>query len=389
MTTPPNNPEPQEPDSERDAGGDPTAAAAGSGWQAPRTPPQAPHSPAGSSEAGTDGSLGTAAHSGSDARQGQDPNQPQYGQDANQYGHYGQQAQDPHQYGQQGQHGQQSQYGEQGQDPNQQPQYGQYGQQGQQGQQGQDPNQYGQQPQYGQQWQPGQYGQDPSQQGQYGQQAGQYGQPGQDPNQGQYGQYGQPAQYGQQPAYGQGGTQPYGYQSAQPSGYAYPGAGEPAAKGRAPREVIISFWLIIAAGVFSLLNNVITSADVDSLLTAAQRRDLEAQGLSVDDFRTVFAILLVAVSLVGLGLYLLVAFFVRKGRNWARILGTVFAVLSAVPFLFNLLLAPGNVFSANGLLYLAANLCGIAAIVLLWLKPSLPYFRGAPSGPAGSPYGTY
>ena len=37
---------------------------------------------------------------------------------------------------------------------------------------------------------------------------------------------------------------------------------------------------------------------------------------------------MVVFALIGAGLYALVAFNVRKGKNWARILGTVFAALS-------------------------------------------------------------
>jgi hypothetical protein len=67
-------------------------------------------------------------------------------------------------------------------------------------------------------------------------------------------------------------------------------------------------------------------------------------------------------GLIGIALYLLVAFGVRAGKNWARILGTVFAVLS----LF-------------GLAQLGLNtvviLLGVAAIVLLYLPVSSAYFK--------------
>ena len=44
-----------------------------------------------------------------------------------------------------------------------------------------------------------------------------------------------------------------------------------------------------------------------------------------EDFKGVLAGMLVVLAILGAGLYLLVAFFIRKGKNWARILGTVFA----------------------------------------------------------------
>ena len=295
--------------------------------------------------------------------------QPQYGQ---QFGQYGQPA-DPAQP----QHGQQP-YGQYGQPADQaQPQYGQPA----------DPSQpqYGQ-PQYGQPGQPT----DPAQP-QYGQQQcgqQQYGQPA-DPAHPQYGQqqYGQP-QYGQ---YGQPGVpSAYGYQAAQPSGYPHPGSTGAAAKGPRPREVMISFWLLVAAGVLSLINNIVAALNPEGYVSAQQERDFEAQGLSLDEVLPVFSGALVVMGLLALGVYLLVAFFIRKGSNWARILGTVLAALSLVPFLFSLLGNPASLFLGTGLLYTAVNLLGYAAIILLWLTPSRPYFSGSRGGTGSTnPYGTY
>ena len=49
------------------------------------------------------------------------------------------------------------------------------------------------------------------------------------------------------------------------------------------------------------------------------------------DFESIKGVLIgtiVVFALISAGLYALVAFNVRKGKNWARILGTVFAALS-------------------------------------------------------------
>ena len=238
--------------------------------------------------------------------------QPRYGQDAPQYG------QNTPQFGQGT-----PQYGQNA------PQYGQ----------GQSP--YGQNtPQYGQGGQP-QYGQNPPQYGQGGQQ---YGQP----------QYGQNA-----PQYGQGpyGQSPYGqYPSEQAQAATADGV---------PKLVNYSFWMIIAAGVLSILSVLIAIPTLDN---PAMRSTFEeqlrgsGQNIQFEDVKGFIIGTMVVFALIAAGLYALVAFNVRKGKNWARILGTVFAALSVFS-----ILPPG--------LNTLVALLGIAAIVMLYLPASAPYFQ--------------
>ena len=103
---------------------------------------------------------------------------------------------------------------------------------------------------------------------------------------------------------------------------------------------------------------------------------MAASGTQVD-FESIKGFLvgtIVVFAAISAGLYALVAINVRKGKNWARILGTVFAALS----LFNLF--------PLSLATLAA-LLGIAAIVLLYLPAASPYFqkRQPLPIPSGSP----
>ncbi|HKS03241.1 MAG TPA: hypothetical protein VJS86_16325 [Arthrobacter sp.] len=242
--------------------------------------------------------------------------QPRYGQDAPQYGQNA-------------------------------PQYGQGGQPYGQGEQGA--------PQYGQP----QYGQNPPQYGQGAQGAPQYGQPqyGQNPPQHGQGGQGQP-QYGQSP-YGQSpyGQSPYGQ---------YPSEQAQATTGDGvPKLVNYSFWMIIAAGVLSILSLLVT---IPSLDDPAMRNTFEeqlrssGQNIPFEDIKGFIIGTMVVFALIGAGLYALVAFNVRKGKNWARILGTVFAALSVFS------LFPLGLNTLVGLL-------GIAAIIMLYLPGSAPYFQ--------------
>jgi hypothetical protein len=244
--------------------------------------------------------------------------------------------------------------------------------------------QYGQNaPQYGQN--APQYGQNAPQQPQYGQNAPQFGQNapqyGQNaPQQPQYGQnppqHGQP-QYGQQP-YGQPpqGPSPYGqspyaqYPSQQPGGQGPAGV---------PKLVDRAFWMIIAAGVLSLLSLLVSIPTLDDPIMRQTFEDQlrgSGQNIPFEDIKPIIIGTMVVATLIGAGLYALVAFNVRKGKNWARILGTVFAALS----IFSI--APLGINTVVVVL-------GIAAIVMLYMPAASPYFQKPQpfANPYAGPYG--
>ncbi len=189
-----------------------------------------------------------------------------------------------------------------------------------------------------------------------------------------------------EPQYGQYASSPYGYGQAsgqppgagQPSGYGYPAPPVVPAKASPPREVLTGSWLIIAAGVLSLIYNIITSFALPSLLTPQDKQAFSDAGLDDGNVTTFLVSFGIVIALIGFGIYLLIALFVRRGKNWARILGTVFAAFALVG-IFTML---GSYFTSPlALISLVSSLLGIAGIVMLYLKPSAPYFRRAPRYP--------
>ena len=149
-----------------------------------------------------------------------------------------------------------------------------------------------------------------------------------------------------------------------------------------PQLVNTSFWLIVAAGAVWVISMLVSLGTLD---TPAVRdmfeQQMAASGATVD-FESIKGVLIgtiVVFAVISAGLYALVAFNVRKGKNWARILGTVFAALSIF-----------NIFPLS--LATLAALLGIAAIVLLYLPAASPYFQkrqsfANPYGQPGAPFG--
>ncbi|MCU1554847.1 MAG: hypothetical protein JWM13_2333 [Arthrobacter sp.] len=205
---------------------------------------------------------------------------------------------------------------------------------------------------------------------QYGQNAPQYGQ-----NAPQYGQnapqYGQNApQYGQNaPQYGQNAPQ-YGQ-----SPYAQNPAGQQQTSDGVPKLVNIAFWLIVGSGVVWLLSLLLSIGTLDTPAVRDMfQEQMAASGADVNfnEIKPFLVGTIVVFAVISAALYALVALNVRKGRNWARILGTVFAALSVLS-LFPLSIGT------------LAVLAGIAGIVMLYLPATSPYFRK--QQPFANPYG--
>ncbi len=204
----------------------------------------------------------------------------------------------------------------------------------------------------------------------------QYGQP-------QYGQQApQPPQYGQ-PQYGQQAPQPPQYgqpQYGQPQ-YGQPQYGQPDAPGGVPKQINTAFWLILGAGVVWVLSLLLALGALDSPAFRDQFEQQMAAGgadLTYDSIKGFLVGTIVVFALISGGLYALVAFNIRKGKNWARILGTVLAALSV----FSVFpLGIGSI----------AALAGIAGIVMLYLPATSPYFSKTPLanpyGQPGNPFG--
>ncbi|MDR6505005.1 hypothetical protein [Arthrobacter oryzae] len=221
---------------------------------------------------------------------------------------------------------------------------------------------------------PPSYSTDPQSGGQYGQQPPQYGHSPQfgQPQPGQVPQFGQPQQYGQVPQYGQ---PQFIYPSEMPQ--------QRTTDSSAPPQLVnISFWLLIGACLVWMSSVFLSIGSIDDPAMRSQfDARLATRGANMD-FEAIKGIavgMVVVIAAIGVLMYALVAFNIRKGRNWARILGTVLAAFSLL----------GVLEMGLGTLSILA---GVAAMVLLYLPTAAPYFRkylpfGNPYSQPGYPYG--
>jgi hypothetical protein len=155
-----------------------------------------------------------------------------------------------------------------------------------------------------------------------------------------------------------------------PAGASAPGSAPLAAPTAPPRTVNIAFWLYVAGAVLSVISGIITIA-VITASRADQVRIIEQQGTNLNgatpqQVADAAVAVIVTWSIITLLFwaitFVLFAFFMRRGANWARIILTVLTVLSAL----NILTGYGS-----GFIQFAAT---VVAVVLMWLRPSSEYF---------------
>ena len=138
-----------------------------------------------------------------------------------------------------------------------------------------------------------------------------------------------------------------------------------------PQQVDLGFWLLIASAVLSVISIPVGMAWLNS---SGYQESMAAAGISTEQLDTLMAatvVMTVFFAVISVGVSVLVALFIRKGHNWARIVATVLAVFS----LFSI-----TNLAAGGLMALTTGLgvlLPVTAVVLLWLTPSTEYFKAA------------
>jgi hypothetical protein len=143
-----------------------------------------------------------------------------------------------------------------------------------------------------------------------------------------------------------------------------------------PKAIVTAFQLTLAGLVFGVIGTVLTQLVDHEEVVRLARSTLTRTGrpFTEDDVVALIAPVRIAGGFtvaVLAGLILLVAFKMRAGRNWARLLLTLFALLSMVNFL--------GAVSASGaaldfIWELAGAACWVAAVIYLFRPESMTFF---------------
>lgn len=169
-----------------------------------------------------------------------------------------------------------------------------------------------------------------------------------------------------------------------------------------PQAALRSYYAILAGAVLSAAGTVIGLTQVGSI-RAQVRAQLQPKGFSQDTLNSFVNIEIGAVvfgGIVGILLWLWMAWKIRTGRHWARVLCSVFFGFQVISALLGGIHYQGPATAGDQSTTATVNepvageiigwvtvAVGLYALVMFWHKSNAAFFRPPkPFGPAGYPY---
>ncbi len=154
--------------------------------------------------------------------------------------------------------------------------------------------------------------------------------------------------------------------------YPTAGQGPPPQRPEPPRSVLNAVKLMYAGAAISAISFIVGLTTVGSLKSAIRTADPSLTPSQVNAGVTFALVIVGFFGLLGIGLWLWMAWANRGGRKWARIVATVFFGLDTLG-LVSAIARPHTVISL--VLTLLIWLVGLGAIILLWNSESSAYFN--------------
>ena len=140
----------------------------------------------------------------------------------------------------------------------------------------------------------------------------------------------------------------------------------------APTPVQNAVKLMYAGAALSAISLIITLVTIGSLRTAIHNADPTLTPAKVHSAEVAAVAVAVIFGLIGIGLWIWMAYANKAGKNWARITATVFFALDTLSVLASLRQAEPVLTRVVSILIW---LTGLGAIILLWRRESSDVLR--------------
>lgn len=143
-----------------------------------------------------------------------------------------------------------------------------------------------------------------------------------------------------------------------------------------PQEIMWSFWCYVAGALILIVSGVLAAAQRQQFVTAL-RQNPSVKNLTPDQFNaavTAAIVLQVVLAVVISALYVLFAFKIRQGRNWARIVLTVVAALALIALLLT---------GGSSVLSVIGRIAAVLGCVASYLPNSTAYINAVRAGRLG------
>ena len=159
----------------------------------------------------------------------------------------------------------------------------------------------------------------------------------------------------------------------------YPSGGqvpEPQQQLPAPQPVLTAVKLMYAGAIVSAITFVIGLVTVGSTRTALKKAYPKYTAHQISTLVTFDVVIGIIVGLLSIGLWIFIARASQRGRNWARMTGTVLFALDTLLILLSVSrLTVGAAFIIDVVIWLI----GLGVVVLLWRKESSAFFASQSS----------
>lgn len=159
----------------------------------------------------------------------------------------------------------------------------------------------------------------------------------------------------------------------------YPTGGQqPVAPPQVPRPVIMAVRLMYVGVALTVIWFAASLLSVSAVKAAFHKASPDLSAHQLSNLATGLVAISAFLAVVGVALWILMAWGNRGGKNWARIVATVLFGLFTVYLLLSLI-QPHSAFSV--ILLAVTWLVGLGAIFSLWQRESSAYFRAMSGRP--------
>ena len=150
---------------------------------------------------------------------------------------------------------------------------------------------------------------------------------------------------------------------------------EPAQRPAPPTSVQTAVWLMYAGAIISAISFILGLATIGSVRRTIEKNHPAYTSTQINNAVHVSVALIVVVGIIGVGLWVWMARMNLKGRNWARITGTVFFGIDTLDLLGVL---GGKASGVSAVFAIVTWLVGLGAVIMLWRRESSAYFKPEP-----------
>jgi hypothetical protein len=160
-----------------------------------------------------------------------------------------------------------------------------------------------------------------------------------------------------------------------PGGYQpFPGANQlpEQQRGPAPMSVINAVRLMYAGAAMNAISVIVALTQIGALRSTIEKDNPSFSTSQVSAGVHLFVGSVIIGGLIGIGLWIWMAFMNKAGKNWARITGTVFFGIDTIGLVTSF--AQAGV-TGSRIITVIIWLIGLGAVILLWRKESTAFFK--------------